>query len=51
MNVLQEIKPIKQEYRCKWCGAIVARHSEKHWINSWCDKKNKKARLILVKIK
>jgi len=24
-------------YRCKWCGKVVKRHSTKAWIKSMCD--------------
>jgi phage FluMu protein Com len=24
-------------YRCKWCGKVVKRHSDKAWIKSMCD--------------
>jgi ribosomal protein L37AE/L43A len=35
-------------YRCKHCGIRTARDSRKAWINSYCKKTGKLARLIRV---
>jgi ribosomal protein L37AE/L43A len=37
-------------YRCVHCGKKVERHSDKHWINSYCDETGKKSRLILTNV-
>ena len=44
-------KIVKQEYRCVHCNKIVARHSDKHWIKSYCEETGKEARLQLIKTK
>lgn len=36
-------------YKCKHCGQIVNRESEKQWIKSYCDEIGFKVRLMLVK--
>ena len=36
------------EYRCVHCGKKVERHSDKHWIKSYCEEKGKYTRLILI---
>lgn len=35
-------------YRCKWCGQVVERDSNKQWIKSYCDKTGKDVRLMRV---
>jgi len=36
------------KYRCKHCGAVVERYSDKAWINSYCDQTGKTTRLMKV---
>jgi len=37
-----------RKYRCKHCGLIVKRKSDKQWIKSMCDRTGKMVRLQLV---
>ena len=37
-------------YHCVHCGKKVERHSDKHWIKSYCEETGKNSRLILVKL-
>lgn len=41
---------VHNSYKCKHCGKIVKRESDKQWISSYCDETGKNARLILIKI-
>ena len=34
------------KYKCKHCGHIVKRESDKQWIKSYCDTTGKSVRLI-----
>lgn len=34
-------------YKCKHCGQILKRASNKYWIKSFCEKQGKDVRLIL----
>jgi hypothetical protein len=36
-------------YKCKHCGKVVDRESNKQWIKSYCDEIGKDVRLMLVK--
>ena len=36
------------KYKCKHCGAIVERDSDKAWMKSWCDKTQKDVHLIKI---
>ena len=36
-------------YRCKWCGGILQRESNKLWVPSFCEKYNKKTHLAIYK--
>ena len=36
-------------YRCPHCKQLTPRNSKKAWITSYCEKKDRHARLILVK--
>lgn len=42
-----EAKRIK--YKCKHCGKVVLRDSQKKWINSYCEETGKMARLWRLK--
>ena len=54
MKLMPEHESINSElatqvYRCVHCGKKVERHSDKHWIKSYCEETGKNARLILMK--
>jgi phage FluMu protein Com len=36
-------------YRCKHCGKVVERDSNKAWVKSWCDKTQRDVHLTRVK--
>ena len=36
-------------YKCKYCGKVVDKESNKQWIKSYCDEIGKDVRLMLVK--
>jgi len=38
-------------YKCKHCGKVVYRESEKAWVKSWCSGINKMVHLVLMKEK
>jgi hypothetical protein len=42
-------RPLVSQYRCKHCGRVVKRESNKAWIKSWCDKTQRNVHLIRVK--
>jgi ribosomal protein L37AE/L43A len=33
-------------YKCKHCGKVVERESDKQWIKSYCETKGKTVRLV-----
>lgn len=37
---------ILTKYKCPYCGAILYRDSNKQWIESYCEKKGDKVRII-----
>ena len=43
----KNIKPTK--YRCVHCGKIILRNSNKAWVESYCDKKDRMVHLQRVK--
>lgn len=45
----EENKPIAERaYKCKHCGKIVYRESNKKWLKSYCIDSGKYVRLMLV---
>jgi phage FluMu protein Com len=36
-------------YRCKHCGKVVKRDSDKQWIKSYCDTTGRNVRLQRIK--
>lgn len=42
--------PTTKTYRCVHCGKKVERHSDKHWITSYCEETGKNTRLILIEV-
>ena len=36
-------------YKCKYCGKVVDRESNKQWIKSYCDEIGEDVRLMLIK--
>jgi ribosomal protein L37AE/L43A len=45
------LEQVQNKYRCKHCGDIVIRNSEKKWIESYCAKTGKLVHLVLVEEK
>jgi len=39
---------VLNKYKCKHCGAIVERESNKQWIHSYCDSTGKIVHLIKI---
>lgn len=39
----------ERKYKCKHCGKIVQRRSDKAWIKSYCDATGKTVHLTRVK--
>ena len=36
-------------YKCKHCGKVVERDSNKAWVKSYCDQTGKNVHLVRVK--
>ncbi len=36
-------------YKCKHCGVILERDSDKQWIKSYCDQTGRNTRIRLIK--
>ena len=41
-------EPVGFPYHCPACKRIIYRDQDKGWIKSWCERKNRYARLMRV---
>ena len=39
---------MKNKYKCKYCGKVVTRNSDKKWIKSDCEESGVTTRLIKI---
>jgi hypothetical protein len=42
------MKKARRKYKCKHCGSVMWRVSDKQWIKSFCDKTCQDVRLTLI---
>lgn len=49
MRAFESTNGVVMKYRCKHCGKVVRRKSDKAWIPSYCEKTEKNVRLVRIR--